>query len=226
MTQATNDDQKNTQPTAPVAPKRKSPLMTGKVALILHTRLAQSLIRSKKQKNGFGLLDFGEKLRALWHSYKQNDPYAYWYFIKIDQMIEKIRHKISETENHSQYILSNIRGIKTEIFYNPQPRVYPLPYYIPFFHPAALLVADVDYMARQSHTMKQLGIFVELERLPETAIIPNMRELFSLPFEWKYTGVTRQDIEQKNEMAKIAAEKMGKLPELISKRKVTSVYLN
>jgi len=217
---------KKLQQSPPVTPKSKIPLMTGQVELILHTRLAQSLVNDSGEQKRIGLCQFGKKLRELWHCYKQDDPYAYWYFIKIDQMVESIRHKFSEIEQHYTQILSGIRGIKTEIFYSPQPKVYPLPHNTPFFHRTVLLLADMDYILRQSHTIKQLGIVVEAEKLPIVALIPTMRKLFLLPFHWKHTDVTRQDIAQENERGKMAEEKMGKLPKPIFDKQIKSIYFS
>lgn len=205
-------------------PQPVSAYLVGDVKITLHTRQAQLLLNGTWKYKRLGLWQFSKRLEALWTAHKEGDPYAAWYFGKINRMLENIQKEVKVQEEYCQSKLSQQRGIEIEIFRSPNPVSVLLRSPIPYFHLAASLLADLDYVSRQAFTLRHIGIVLDSDKLP-IHIFFSLRELFSLPLEWKYTGVTRQDIEQNNQKAQLAIKYMGEVPSVILSEEMSFMFL-
>lgn len=197
--------------------------LEGKIDLILHTRLAQSLLEGHWGYGQLGLWQFALKVRDLWKGHHADDPYADWYFMQIDEKIHTIREEIQALESYCAQRLSQLRGLEVTVFENPRPLQLALKLGSPFSYRGAALLPELDYVTRQAHTLRRVGQLLEPKYLP-FKIVSSIRQLFSLPLSWKRLA-TRQDIRENNEAAKKAQEKMGVVPEQILNKDIPFLSL-
>jgi integrating conjugative element protein (TIGR03761 family) len=212
----------NTPSTAQL--KQRSPFyLEGTIDLTLHTRLAQSLLDGSWMHGHLGLWQFAMKVRDLWKAHRADDPYADWYFMKIDEKIHALREEIQTVENYCDKRLSQLRGFTIQVFENPHPLQLALKFGIPFSYMGASLLPDLDYISRQAYTLRHVGQLLEPGQLP-LKIAFGIRQLFSLPIGWKM-HVTRQDICENNAIAQAAQEKMGAIPTAILNKEMKFLFL-
>lgn len=204
--------------------QQRNAYLVGEVKITLHTKQAQLLLDGKWKYRKLGLFQFATRLEALWAAYKEGDPYAAWYFAKIGRAIETIQEEVKAQEDYCQSKFLQQRGRDIEIFRSPNPISVPLRSPIPYFHVAASLLADLDYVSRQAFTLRHVGIVLETDKLP-VKVFFNLRNLFSLPLDWKYTGVTREDLRQNNQKAQLAIKHMGEVPPTILNDEVRFLFL-
>lgn len=203
--------------------QRSTVYLDGDIDLTLHTKLAQSLLEGNWSHGNLGLWQFALKVRELWKGHRADDPYADWYFMKLDEKIHTIREDIQALEHYCQQRLAQLRGFKIKVFENPQPIQLALKFAIPFSYMGASLLADLDYVTRQAYTLRHVGQLLEPKQLP-MRIKMRLRQLFSVPLGWKIQ-VTRQDIRENNALAQEAKQKMGEIPTAILNRELKFVYL-
>ncbi len=207
----------------PKPPIRSPVYLEGEIDLTLHTKLAQTLLQGNWGNGKLGLWQYALKVRDLWKGHRADDPYADWFFMKIDEKIHNIRSEIQELEQYCQQRLSQLRGFNIKVFENPEPMQLALKFAIPFSYMGASLLPELDYVSRQAYTLRHVGQLLEPEQLP-LRILSSIRNLFSLPLGWKMQ-VTRQDIRENNDLAQQAKEKMGTIPSAILNKEIKFVYL-
>ncbi|MGH8548444.1 MAG: AcaB family transcriptional regulator [Methylococcales bacterium] len=85
----------------------------------IQTSRAQRLVNGRKRSEGvepiIGAIDFGRRTRALWQSAENDDPYADWTQLKIEDSIHAAKQMI---ENHSRRIgdiLAGMEGFNVKI---------------------------------------------------------------------------------------------------------------
>ncbi len=204
--------------------KKRSPFyMDGEINLILHTRMTQSLLAGNWEYGQLGLWQFALKIRDLWISHQADDPYADWFFMKIDEKIHRIREQAHELENYYQQRLAQLRGFSIKVFENRRPMQLDLKFVIPFSYMGAALLPELDYLSRQAYTLRHMGQLLEPEKSP-SKIAANIRQLFSIPMGWRKL-VTRQDILDNTPAAQEAISKMGKIPSAILNKEIKFLFL-
>ena len=79
-------------PDEDTAPADGPGALQGQAWLTLQTRQAQRLIRGRPAAAGkpaiIGLFGFADRLRGIWQGARQDDPYADWWLVKIEDALE------------------------------------------------------------------------------------------------------------------------------------------
>jgi len=193
--------------------------------MTIQTKQAQKLVTGRRRSKGVspitGLLDFGSRTKLLWLSSESDDPYADWYLLQIEESINESRAMIKEKKQWLDEVLKSMEGFNIEVAHSLQPIQVSLYFQNPFGYIGAYLVSDYDALACSIFTARHLGL---IDRAMSESIIhsvgKSIRRTFALVTEWKFTGVTREDIKQDNQSAKRALETYGDCPpEVLSKDK-------
>lgn len=179
------------------------------VTLKLHTHTAISLIDGKWQPGHMGLLQFVTAVNYLWRAVKEDDLYAEYYLIKIYEGIESVREDFKRHEEEMTCKMQNLRGFSLDVFANPEPLTLPLKFSTPFGFMAAFVIENADYLTRQIFTLNRLGLMSRKDRA-SINIFNKVQKIFALPIYWKYTGVTRKDIQEQNQKS-IQAKQLLKI---------------
>lgn len=203
---------------------REKPYLTAESKLILHTYMAKSLFEGTWGYEHFGLVQFAKATRSLWEASRDGDPYAEWYLLKIYDAIEKAKLSLKQQEKNIENQLQELRGFKIDLLKNPVPFELPLRFATPFAFMGAVLLEYFDYLNRQLYTLKRIGILPKDELIP-AQLMGELKSIFILASEWKYTRVTRKDIREDNQLAKKAKELLGEVPASILNKEIKFAFL-
>ncbi len=193
--------------------------------ILLHTRLAQSMFNYSWQHGKMGLLQFAKSTSNLWKAAHQDDPYADWILLKTYQALIDVREQLQELEKQFSEQLSTIRGIETTPALNAMPMSYPLQFSNYLGYMGATLLADADYVLRQILTLKRLGKKQD-DINSINQVVKYLQDVFSIPRQWRHTGVTRIDIKENTQKAQEAIILLGEIPDSIMQQKIDFNFLS
>jgi integrating conjugative element protein (TIGR03761 family) len=183
--------------------------------ILLHTRLAQSMFNYSWQHGKMGLLQFAKLTSTLWKAAHSDDPYADWILVKTYKALFHAQEKMKLLEEQLAVQLGQLRGITTMPILNASPIPYPLQFSTIFGFMGAALLADADYVLRQILTLKRLGIPVNEDMASINQVVKHLQDVFSIPRQWRHTGVTRKDMLEHNQKAQEAIVLFGEIPSSI-----------
>ena len=105
------------------------------------------------------------------------------------------------------------------------PLEIPLRLGTPYAFQATLLIRDFDKLLRLGMTAKYMGLMEgeQLRKLMKTAG-DKIRYLFVIPSQWQNTGVTREALIQKTQVAERALKRFAKLDERIFNKTIVPKY--
>lgn len=200
--------------------QRKPGRITSKASIILQTKPAQRLFM-----NSVGVTEFSKRMNQIWQSAAQDDPFADLFLLRIYDALVQTRRKLSEYKDKYQHILMEAEdGVRLEIGESTKPLEFPLDFLTPYGYMASYMLADFDKLTRLFLTLRRLGLidgyFKEALSEANTLIL----DVLSKPSEWHFTGVTRKDMQEKNQLAKKAIELMGKISPKILQAKLRSPH--
>lgn len=198
--------------------------LDGNIHLLLHTKNAQILWNGSWRRSSLGLLQFAHHIKQLWQAVKESDPYAEWYLMRVYEEMETLKENMQQLEKLCQEKIVQLRGFQVELFQNPNPIRVPLRFSTPFGFMGAHILANFDYLSRQGYTLHRMGLALERSDMPEK-FIHKFHNLFTFSLTWKYTGITRQDILEKNLKAQAVEALMGQLPLPILNKEVKFSFL-
>jgi len=194
--------------------------LRGDARIVIQTRQAQKLVKGRERRAGvepiIGMLAFGQRMKPLWTSSQNDDPYADWYLLQIEQCIDAAQKQIQEKRQWLSEVLEGMDGIKIDVASSRSPIEIPLQFSNPYGYMGAYLVADYDALTRTILTTRHFGL---IDRNRSEELLKNagraIRRSFNTVGLWKYTGVRRQDFDPINQTALRAKELMGEIPEEI-----------
>jgi integrating conjugative element protein (TIGR03761 family) len=191
--------------------------------MFIQTRQAQKLVAGRKREKNIapiiGLMEFGRRMKLLWMSAEANDPYADWHLVQIEDSINEARVLIQEKKAWLDDVLLSMDGFEIEVASSLKPINVSIYFQNPFGYMGAFLIKDFDALACSVFTARHLGI---IDRSTAESMINTagkaIRRTFVLVSQWKFTGVTRDDIQQDNQNAKRALDLYGECPaDILSK---------
>jgi integrating conjugative element protein (TIGR03761 family) len=197
---------------------------TSDITLVLHNPTAEYLVKGSWNYKQMGLLQFAKSVQLIWQAAKGDDPYAEWYLMQIYEQITLLKEEVKKAEALCQEKFAQLRGLEVQVMDNLKPIKLPLRFATPFGYMAAYLIADLDYFFRQANILKRLGILLEGKQIP-VYFVQKMHMLFAHARLWQYTGITRKDIKENNQLAQKAKELMGALPEPILNNQFQFMFL-
>ncbi len=188
-------------------------------SLTIQTRYGQTFVYGRprndaENKNQIpGLLDYARRTRLIWLSVIANDPYADWQLIKIEQCLSEAKLCVRDINHSVQQQLDSLQGVHIESAQSLDPVTVDLNFQNPYGYLAAGLVSNYDQLACSIFTATHVGVLNKkrgFQMLNQAG--SKIRRLFSATYEWKYTGVTREDIKNQTQNGKRAIESMGECP--------------
>lgn len=187
--------------------------------LEIQTYQAQKLVTGREKAKGvepiMGLLAFGQRMKPLWMAARNDDPYADWYLLRIEEAMNTSRKFIEDKTKWLDGVVAamGLNGVSIEIACSTEPLKVPLQFANPYGYMGAYLVVDYDALARAALTARHCGL---IDRSRSEEVLRGgarmIRRVFQYAAEWKYTGTVREDFRQMNQAAKRASDRMGELP--------------
>lgn len=205
--------------------------LRGEMRLSLHTRYAAQLWRGRKPEGGKPAIrsvpHFGAILKTLTRAAGEDDPYADWFLLQIQEKLEQGRQKMQMLEQQvEEFIVGRLpqevsmgeslsqRAAEVDVHFES-----PLAYWM------AYLVADYDRVVRRVQQGVHFGLLPRAQAeilLQQGARI--VRSLLSAVDGWKFCGVTRDDLAANNPRAVKAIDAMGHCPQEVLLGDVRSMF--
>ena len=188
--------------------------------MTIQTRQAQKLVMGRKRSPQvepiIGLLDFGRRMKLIWLSAEADDPFADWFLVRIEQSLEESKALIQEKTAWLNTRMAELQGFDIQVANSLQPLQVPIFFQNPYGYMGAYLIADYDDLACSVFTARHIALIDRAlaEQLLQ-ATGKAIRRTFNLASQWKFTGVTREDMRAENPNALRAVETFGACPEPI-----------
>ncbi len=212
-------------------------LQTDGVEPTLHTQAAKYLIIGGPG-NHISLFEYSKCIDQLYRMSKADDPYSQWYILRCYRAIAVCQ---AEIEGFRNKLDEHINKIKDKYAINISTFVSPKPFkkWLRFSHEASYqcvtLIAAADYIYRHWLILRKTGVPLASKNNPQQ-IKNKIVEVFDLALrllgglhQFKVEGsdaiVTRKDIFENNERAKLIKEKLGAVPDDVLYKKITFMYL-
>lgn len=201
--------------------KEKNPFHVN-AHLILQTKTAKKLFRGKK-KGPIGVFRFSSLVLRIWKAAAQDDPYADLFLVRIYDQITQIQQELQAVNKLFGEKLQN-QYIEVKVAECKNPVRIPLSFATPYGFMAAYLLADFDRLVRYVMTVKYLGILKEGESEDIKIFRAKIQRLLAISFQWRYTGVTRNDLLHNNALAQRAKKIMGEINLPVFKKVIRSPH--
>lgn len=178
----------------------------------LHTRIAVDLFHGRR-----GFTWFAANLNKLWGLSLQDDPYADYRLILIEEQLPLIRQYLSEKAEDVDVKLGALAdaGIETLSHQSVRPVVVPVAFRATQAAVAVLLLATLDQLTQKALMARHFGLMTgaDWDGCVGTSAAA-VRDLFALS-EQRASGASRDDFASKNARAREAVERLGTIPDEI-----------
>ncbi len=200
--------------------RRQRQDLTNQADITLHTIDAKILFYGKRDDpNSVGLFQFGKQMTRIAIAASLDDPFADNMLLKVEEHLHQIQQGLSTLLNKHLELFNQSNsspGLRVEVFKSEEPLQRTLYFNSQPGFLAAEILAKFDHLMQVLITSKRIGDPRGKEHAKEREIwIKTIKDLFKLPFEWERYDVTREDLKLGNNIAELAIEKMGELPESI-----------
>jgi integrating conjugative element protein (TIGR03761 family) len=180
-----------------------------KATIQLHTRIAVDLFHGQK-----GFTWFAANLNKLWDLSFQDDPYADYRLILIEEQLplvaQYLANKTEEVETCLGALVS--AGIQPVSHQSVRPVEAPLAFRATQAAAAVLQLAALDRLTQKVLMAKHFGMLTESDwQASVGACASAVRDLFAMS-EHQVTGASRDDFASKNARAREALERLGEIP--------------
>jgi len=205
----------------------------GNDELVLHTRHAASVFidpQSTNRSKGDGCPDgqrFTFAARLIWHYTRQDNPYADWCLVRIDQRMNETRRSIDAATMRANEVIDALlrEGLTVGIVASQTPKRFEIVPGCPYTYATASLVSEFDHYVRLVKTLVRKDRVSDAEGAQAIrSLIRRMRALFALPLPWarrlrdeRLRGLTRTDFLPEAGLraqarVEVASELFGALP--------------
>ncbi|PMR75304.1 PFL_4669 family integrating conjugative element protein [Billgrantia endophytica] len=189
------------------------------ISLTLHTHHASRIWHGRALAEGkpgiVGLNGFISIMNKMKRGAEQDDPYSDWWMLRIEEKLGTTKEQLQALREQVDQALADVpSALSLGENLNVQPVKLPLFINAQLGYLAVYLLADYDDLARRLILAHHTALIDRstLERwLDEGA--HELRSLFSLAQQYKYSGTQRDDFAANNAAARAALEKYGPLPQ-------------
>lgn len=189
------------------------------MSLTLHTHHASRIWHGRTASEGksgiVGLGGFIAIANKVKRGAEQDDPYSDWWMLRIEEKLAQTKDRLQALREQVDLALADVPpALSLGENMNVQPVKLPLFVNAQLGFMAVYLLADYDELARKLILAHHTALIDRstLERwLNEGA--HELRSLFSLAQQYRFSGCTRDDFAAKNAAARAALEKLGELPQ-------------
>lgn len=191
--------------------------LQSEIYLTLQTRHAQALVRGRNVPGKpliVGLVGFADRLRLIWTGAKQNDPYADWWLIKIEDAINATSNSLQNSHTEVSTKLNEIQAIRIAPAASKDPFRFELRFATPYAFRAASTLAQFDALTRDALTARHTGLITGEESQDLIFRFSHkIRSILNLPFSYRYLSIDRARPDSWKDVQSKAQRLMGVLPE-------------
>lgn len=201
----------------PTASQGRVGRLTGEAWLEIHTDQAQRLIRGRVRKGNkpaiTGLLGFASQMNTLWQAAADDDPYADWWLVRVEEAIAAAQAFLATQRVQVNGVaLDNFR-FRVGISHSRRPQTLMLQFATPHAYRAAQLLGEYDALVCQCLTLKHVGACPSGQMGDRIALgAHRLRGVFSLPQGFRVFAINRADVHHNTKRAQQARAHLGELP--------------
>lgn len=212
------------------SPKQSRPgKLRGRYSILLHTRQAQRLFLGRRKTDEkppiIGLTAFSAMITKVWGAAAEDDPYADWFLLKVEEAIEETQSLIKRRQHEVDARLESRERVHIEVAASLDPVEMPLRFPTPFGYMGAYLIEDFDQLVLGLLTAVHVAL---MPRDAAMAIVSEtgraIRRTFLVPTQYKHLAITRKDLEMMTQRGAEAVKAMGELPREVLEGKLRSRY--
>lgn len=182
--------------------------------------LTQRLLYGKP-RGSHSLLSFARDLKPLWRAAQQDDPYADWQLLRIQQQLESDHSTLSWQMQRYEKVLHYEPYIQLELATTDKPMRVNLNFSVPYAYMSAQLLGLFDYLLRH----KRVGDYHFSKYCPPSVDRQlwkrRFRRSWAMPTckqQWYPTGITRADVRQNTPLYQAAKAQWGEIPQNVLDR--------
>jgi len=201
--------------------------LRGEVWLSVQTRQAKRLIYGRPASLDkaaiMGLVGFADRLRMIWQAVRDDDPYADWWLIKVDDALSKAREGIKAERLALEGCLKRLAALEIAVASSQKPYRMALKFANPYAYRGAQLIAEFDDLARTLLTCRHVGMLsTELTEQVLNQHARAIRGVFAIPQGYRLLKVDRPGVMRGSEPAIEAKQRMGQVPEAVLNGEMTA----
>lgn len=103
--------------------------------LQIQTRQAQFLLNGRAGSQGIiGLFQFSRRIGDIWRAAQQDDPYADWTLLRIEEAIETARNFVQDETVSIRNAMNVLGAVKIELASTQEPAIAELSFSTPYVH--------------------------------------------------------------------------------------------
>ncbi|HSH28958.1 MAG TPA: TIGR03761 family integrating conjugative element protein [Thiohalobacter sp.] len=194
--------------------------LRSQATLEIQTRQAQRLVYGRRAEGGVqgivGLLRFAALLRVIWSGSVNDDPYADWWLVQIEQELLAARETVAALRGEVDARLESAPAVNITLAQSLEPARVDLNFSNPYAFMAAYLLADFDALVRAVLTARHVGL---LDRAGAERLLQeggrSVRRAYNTAHGYRYLALTRDDVRQGTSKAIRARELLGDLPRAV-----------
>jgi len=193
--------------------------LRGESTLLLETRRGQMIFEGRKERKDknklaiIGLRSFASYLRTIWDAAGKNDPYADWWLLKVQRILEEKELWMEEKIKEYEAMLQQFPNMTHEVAHSISPVKRTLRFSIPYSFRGAMLLMQHDQLCKTIMTAHHVGLINTKEEHASLGQSGKaVRTAFQAVAGYRFTGVTRDCIHAMNPVAQKASEIMGPCP--------------
>ena len=193
-------------------------VLRSQMSLQIHTHQASRLWHGRRPVEGkpgiLGLNGFLSITNRINIGSRQDDPYSDWWMIKIEQKIDQVNAHLKEIRDEIEQVFVSVPASFTlGENLNVQPATLPVFAGSHLGYLAIYVLAQYDEIVRKAMLAHHIAL---IDRNGFDYWINHgdhqLRSLFALAQQYRYSGTTRKDFIEGNAVAKTALEKFGTVP--------------
>jgi integrating conjugative element protein (TIGR03761 family) len=187
------------------------------VWLTLQTPQAQKLIHGREATPDkhpiVGLIGFADRLRVIWQTARQDDPYADWWLIQVHEAITAIASALDQQQAQLIEQLEAMSSLAISVAASKRPCRVRLRFANPYAYRAAQLLGAFDHVVCTAMTARHVGVLngAACKALQQTGA-RKLRALFVLPRRYRCLKIDRAAVCAETGNARLARQVMGELP--------------
>ena len=186
--------------------------------LSLTTFQAKSLLDGRAPKEGkqgiVGLWAFADMMGRMWRGAASGDPYADWWLIKVDEVMERADKELEAIAKELKDDMDEDESCEFGMPYSEKPVKKALTFTNNYSFRGARLLGAYDRVVRLIRNARHTGLIdvPTAERMKEKSG-KSIRRVFESATGYKFMGINRDDVTLQTARGIEAQKIMGKVPE-------------
>jgi len=177
-------------------------------------RLWEGREKTDKRHGILGLPGFCKIMRGIEQSVRNDDPYADYYYEKIEQGVDSLALDLDrELKDVESYLDENVPpAMRLPSVGSDEPTVVPVRFASRLGFQMVYQILKVDQIVLKVLVANHIGLLPNKAKFETIARVEKrVRSLMHMIFSYRHTGVTRDDMAANNQKAQKAVEAMGDL---------------